>query len=153
MPRTEGVSTTDLVGRMLLMTREHLTPSTAREAKAESSVKEYALGAKNSPYTGVSKFVPTTRKIVEFSANRRDPKVRRLAVVISALTLGSPAKRWSTLTVASICSVCTCARLATHTSCVDVGHIDILKLAKDQGGYLIVGVYDDKVRMRVRVYS
>lgn len=77
VPRTEGVSTTDLVGRMLLMTREHLTPSTARDTKAESSVKEYALGGKNSPYTGVSKFVPTTRKIVEFSANRRDPKVPR----------------------------------------------------------------------------
>lgn len=61
---------------MLLMTREHLTPSTSRDAKQESSVKEYAVGAKNSPYTGVSKFVPTTRKIVEFSANRRDPKVR-----------------------------------------------------------------------------
>lgn len=55
VPRTEGVSTTDIVGRMLLLTKEH-----------HMSVDKGALGAK-------SKFLTSSRLIQLFSANFKSP--------------------------------------------------------------------------------
>ncbi|KAF7272411.1 hypothetical protein GWI33_014798 [Rhynchophorus ferrugineus] len=49
--RTAGVSTTDLVGRMLLLTRNHF--------RQDSSAR--------SPWTGCCQFLPTTQKIIQFS--------------------------------------------------------------------------------------
>ncbi|ESO87128.1 hypothetical protein LOTGIDRAFT_177471 [Lottia gigantea] len=57
--RTQGVSTTDLVGRMLLVTKTH------HQKEADSSSK--------SPWTGCSQFLPTSRKIIQFSEGK-DPK-------------------------------------------------------------------------------
>jgi ethanolamine-phosphate cytidylyltransferase len=57
--RTEGVSTTDLVGRMLLMTKQHLS------AKGSTP---------HSPYTGVSQFLASSKRITEFmGAGTREP--------------------------------------------------------------------------------
>lgn len=49
VPRTEGVSTTDLVGRMLLVSRDHL------KERELNSGSVNAMAA--SPYTRVTKFV------------------------------------------------------------------------------------------------
>nr|XP_020476610.1 ethanolamine-phosphate cytidylyltransferase-like isoform X2 [Monopterus albus] len=54
--RTQGVSTTDLVGRMLLMTKAH-----------HSNIKGH------SPWTGVSQFLQTSQKIIQF-ASGQDPQ-------------------------------------------------------------------------------
>lgn len=60
--RTEGVSTTDIVGRLLTMTKEHHQPDgdTDGETAANLDKKE-------------SKFLPTTRRISQF-ANGTSPK-------------------------------------------------------------------------------
>ncbi len=58
IPRTEGVSTTDIVGRMLLLTKEH-----HMTGKSES---EIVLGSQ-------SKFLTTSRLLQLFSANVRVP--------------------------------------------------------------------------------
>lgn len=88
--RTQGVSTTDLVGRfeefsfngfennddgfrMLLVTKSHHEPddllpdpeNTRRMSLCKESV---------SPWTGASQFLATTNKIIQFS-NGREPKV------------------------------------------------------------------------------
>lgn len=55
IPRTEGVSTTDIVGRMLLMTKEHHFHHSFE-----------VLGSK-------SKFLTTSRMLQLFSANVRSP--------------------------------------------------------------------------------
>jgi ethanolamine-phosphate cytidylyltransferase len=77
-PRTQGVSTTDLVGRMLLMLRTHFLTG-QREYDVEgwekqSQEKELINSLGRSPWTGVSQFIPTTRKIKLFS-EAREPRV------------------------------------------------------------------------------
>ncbi|KAI3378081.1 hypothetical protein SNEBB_009451 [Seison nebaliae] len=57
--RTQGVSTTDIVGRMLLMTRQH------HEQNEEKSVDQTEVFS--SPWTKTCQFLPTTQKIVDFS--------------------------------------------------------------------------------------
>jgi ethanolamine-phosphate cytidylyltransferase len=64
VPRTRGVSTTDLVGRMLLMTKQHHDTGEI-DKKEVGSMSEGKN--KRSPYTGVSKFMTTNQKIVQFS--------------------------------------------------------------------------------------
>jgi len=69
VPRTRGVSTTDLVGRMLLLTKEHhchQIDSQSLDTMSEGKTKR-------SPYTGVSRFSTTSQRIVQFS-NSIEPK-------------------------------------------------------------------------------
>lgn len=66
VPRTVGVSTTELVGRMLLMTRDHHEPQ-AKKAKDDEP-------AKKSPYTAGSKMMPSNHRLVQFSQPIREPK-------------------------------------------------------------------------------
>lgn len=73
--RTEGISTTDVVGRMLLMTRQHFRRGD-KEYNVErkhSSIMGQDKAAK-SPWTGCSQFLPTTKKIIQFSEGT-EPKV------------------------------------------------------------------------------
>lgn len=70
--RTQGVSTTDLVGRMLLLTRDHFRRGD-NEYKMEKDARSASLASDaqaRSPWTGVSQFLPTTRKIQQFSEGK-----------------------------------------------------------------------------------
>nr|KAF6458045.1 phosphate cytidylyltransferase 2, ethanolamine [Rousettus aegyptiacus] len=68
--RTQGVSTTDLVGRMLLVTKAH-----HRGQEMTSECREYAdsfgkcPGGRN-PWTGVSQFLQTSQKIIQFASGK-----------------------------------------------------------------------------------
>jgi ethanolamine-phosphate cytidylyltransferase len=46
IPRTEGISTTDIVGRMLLMTRDHHASSLTVDTPAEVSVLGSGVGGR-----------------------------------------------------------------------------------------------------------
>ncbi|KAJ8953984.1 hypothetical protein NQ314_007177 [Rhamnusium bicolor] len=72
--RTAGVSTTDLVGRMLLLTRNHFKQGQYEYhvTKEHSSTMGQDSSAR-SPYTGCSQFLPTTQKIIQFS-DGKSPK-------------------------------------------------------------------------------
>jgi ethanolamine-phosphate cytidylyltransferase len=113
VPRTPGVSTTDLVGRMLLMTKTHHQQSSPEGSPIERLDLNQVVKQK-SPYTTVSHFLPTTRKIVQFSEGR-EPKPGDKVVYIDGT--------WDLF---------------------HVGHIEVLKAAKELGDYLLVGVHDDK---------
>jgi ethanolamine-phosphate cytidylyltransferase len=120
IPRTVGVSTTDLVGRMLLMTREHHSPYTsdrnANTFASNASILELSEGKnKQSPYTALSKFMPTTRRIVQFSEGR-DPTPDDVVVYIDGAF-----------------------------DLFHIGHIEILRKAREHGTYLLVGVHSDQV--------
>jgi ethanolamine-phosphate cytidylyltransferase len=66
--RTAGISTTDLVGRMLLMTKEH--HQHLEQTDAATPLEQFA----RSPYTvGLNRLLPTTGKLVQFAAGAREP--------------------------------------------------------------------------------
>jgi len=112
--RTAGVSTTDLVGRMLLMTRQHF-----RQGDNEYSVDREpskSMGQDRnarSPWTGCSQFLPTTQKIIQFSDGKSPQPGDKIVYVAGAFDL------------------------------FHVGHLDFLEVAKKEGDYLIVGLHTD----------
>jgi len=110
--RTEGISTTELVGRMLLMTKDHLHKS--KDAAPIATVDSRAL-SHHSPYTAMSHFLPTTRKIVQFSEAKSPKPTDKIVYIDGGFDL------------------------------YHVGHVAAIHQAKSLGDYLIVGVHDDTV--------
>ncbi|KAF2904246.1 hypothetical protein ILUMI_01927 [Ignelater luminosus] len=119
--RTAGVSTTDLVGRMLLLTRQHF-----RQGKFEYDVaKEHSStmgqdSSARSPWTGCSQFLPTTQKIIQFSDGKSPKPGDKIVYVAGAFDL------------------------------FHVGHLDFLEKARQHGDYLIVGLHTDPVVNKYR---
>ena len=77
--RTQGVSTTDLVGRMLLLTRGHQLRGASEYKVERLRTNSESMGqdsSARSPWTGVSQFLPTTQRIIQFSEGK-EPKVIR----------------------------------------------------------------------------
>lgn len=73
--RTAGVSTTDVVGRMLLMTRQHFRRGAQEYEVGREPSSALGLDATaRSPWTGCSQFLPTTCKIIQFSEGK-EPQV------------------------------------------------------------------------------
>ncbi|KAI8353751.1 hypothetical protein B0O80DRAFT_508482 [Mortierella sp. GBAus27b] len=101
--RTQDISTTELVGRMLLMTKDH--------HKRRGSVTASSI---STPDTGISHFLPTSRKIVQFSEGREPTDGQKVVYVDGTFDL-------------------------FHT-----GHIEFLKRAREMGDYLLVGIHDDQ---------
>lgn len=156
--RTEGVSTTDIVGRMLMCSRDNarfaqdrvmLTREFSRGATGENEVhtgqdgfdKAFAQGedgtvnidgaadvpamqktpSKKTPtiktYPGsvrVSRFMPTSRRIVQFSSGKSAPQGGKIVYIDGAFDL------------------------------FHVGHVEILKAARAQGDFLLVGIHTDE---------
>lgn len=120
--RTAGVSTTNLVGRMLLMTKEHfdrapspignLDPDQVSGASSDPSAK--------SPWTCVSHFLPTSQRIVQFSDGKEPNSGDKIIYAPGAFDL------------------------------FHVGLLDFLEAAKKQGDYLIVGLHTDQVVNRYK---
>jgi len=120
--RAEAVSTTDIVGRMILMTKDHLSHHSSSSAIHNVDVKQMDVmrtipcqGQRN-PDTGISHFLPTTRRIVQFALGSKAPsQTDKVVYADGAFDL------------------------------FHVGHIETLRQAKKMGDYLIVGVHDDHV--------
>lgn len=117
--RTAGVSTTDLVGRMLLVTKSH-------HQRDEDSIDSQQVGAisqgpsVHSPWTGVSQFLTTTKKIIQFSEGREPKPGDKIIYVAGAFDL------------------------------FHVGHLDFLEKAAALGDFLIVGIHTDPVVNRYK---
>ncbi|CAG0885736.1 unnamed protein product [Darwinula stevensoni] len=119
-PRTQGVSTTDLVGRMLLMSKDHQMRGCREfevvKKKSKEDVDRFSRdGNPHSPWTGVSQFLPTTRKIIQFSEGKEPKPGDRIVYVAGAFDL------------------------------FHVGHLDFLEKAWQEGNYVIVGIHTDPV--------
>ncbi|XP_071476700.1 ethanolamine-phosphate cytidylyltransferase-like [Diadema antillarum] len=116
--RTAGVSTTNIVGRMLLMTKEHHMGGEKIETEGNVSPKSKTLQAScstmSSPYTGISQFLPTTQKIIQFAEGREPKPGDRIVYCPGAFDL------------------------------FHVGHVDFLEQARKLGNYIIVGLHDDQ---------
>jgi len=115
--RTQGISTTELVGRMLLCSKTHLQPLKTDSRLGAVKSDELAPFSKG---TAISHFLPTSKKIVQFSEGREPKEGDRVVYVNGAFDL------------------------------FHIGHIEFLKRAKAEGDYLLVGVLDDQVVNRVK---
>eukprot|EP01038_Epipyxis_sp_PR26KG_P009607 gene9607-12938_t len=122
IPRTEGISTTDIVGRMLLMTRSHhSSPGIEIDEKQKKSSRSTATdnlasGYASKPFTRKSNFLTTSLMIRFFSAGVQSPKPNDKIVYIAGA--------WDMF---------------------HLGHIRVLEAAKKLGQYLIVGIHNDSV--------
>jgi len=125
IPRTEGVSTTDIVGRMLYMSRDHhdKLPShrnlVSKERKRSNSVSSETsdhLEIRAEPFFRPSQFLTTSRMLRIFSAGARDPpKGAKVVYVDGAFDM------------------------------FHMGHVRTLQKARALGDYLIVGVHNDNL--------
>jgi len=134
--RTAGVSTTDLVGRLLLLSREHLmqsprfTPQTPPGSPQgplilSSNVKDIppliidrpavplVKESKQHYAAGLTNFLPTAWRIAQFSNHRQPSKSDKVVYIDGAFDM------------------------------FHVGHVEILEKAKKLGTFLYVGLHDD----------
>uniref|UniRef100_A0A1B6LVK4 ethanolamine-phosphate cytidylyltransferase n=1 Tax=Graphocephala atropunctata TaxID=36148 RepID=A0A1B6LVK4_9HEMI len=119
--RTAGVSTTDVVGRMLLMTRQHFRRGAQEYEVGREPSSALGLDATaRSPWTGCSQFLPTTQKIIQFSEGKEPKPGDKIVYVAGAFDV------------------------------FHVGHLDFLQQAAAQGDFLIVGLHTDPVVNRYK---
>lgn len=123
--RTEGVSSTDIVGRMLMLVRTNTQFLENKRALAKqfSQMQQDFEYSEDSPAdqssiqkrdTVLSRFMPTSRRLVQFSdGNVADPNAK-IVYIDGAFDL------------------------------FHVGHIEILKKAKQEGDFLLVGLHTDE---------
>ncbi|XP_070596237.1 ethanolamine-phosphate cytidylyltransferase isoform X3 [Erythrolamprus reginae] len=85
--RTQGVSTTDLVGRMLLMTKAHHS-NIAEETDYRKHADNLGKCPKgHSPWTGVSQFLQTSQKIIQFASGKEPQPGDTIIYVAGAFDL------------------------------------------------------------------
>ncbi|XP_052772625.1 ethanolamine-phosphate cytidylyltransferase-like isoform X1 [Mya arenaria] len=124
--RTQGVSTSDIVGRMLLVTKchHHKGDNSSLDKHQTGEISSTAAGFNGSdsfsPWTGVSQFLPTTQKIIQFSEGREPNPGDTIVYCAGAFDL------------------------------FHVGHLDFLEQAAKLGNFLIVGLHTDQVVNRYK---
>uniref|UniRef100_A0A3Q1EVV2 ethanolamine-phosphate cytidylyltransferase n=1 Tax=Acanthochromis polyacanthus TaxID=80966 RepID=A0A3Q1EVV2_9TELE len=113
--RTQGVSTTDVVGRMLLMTKAH--HSNLVSFYYQQHADNFGKGPKgHSPWTGVSQFLQTSQKIIQFASGKEPQPGDTIIYVAGAFDL------------------------------FHIGHVDFLEMVYKQAErpYVIVGLHFDQ---------
>ncbi|XP_062115318.1 ethanolamine-phosphate cytidylyltransferase-like [Humulus lupulus] len=108
--RTEGVSSTDIVGRILSSLRDK------KESEDHSStpLKGDSHKEHQSKAAHLSQFLPTSRRIVQFSNGKGPGPNARVVYIDGAFDL------------------------------FHAGHVEILKSARQLGDFLLVGIHDDQ---------
>ncbi|KAL5543427.1 hypothetical protein UlMin_007211 [Ulmus minor] len=108
--RTEGVSSTDIVGRILSFMRE----KKACEDQNDTSLNGNVHNEVPAKASHLSQFLPTSRRIVQFSNGKGPGPNARVVYIDGAFDL------------------------------FHAGHVEILKSARQLGDFLLVGIHDDQ---------
>eukprot|EP00606_Chrysophyceae_sp_TOSAG23-5_P000795 GSChrysophyteH2.ASY1.ANO1.339.1 assembled CDS len=119
IPRTEGVSTTDIVGRMLLNTRSHHHQEKNTDTAFDTTSTEPSSPDKNLGRVRAesrSNFLTTSHILRQFSMGVQPPEKNARVVYIAG--------DWDMF---------------------HAGHIQAIAAAKAMGDYLIVGVHNDSI--------
>ncbi|KAL9428532.1 hypothetical protein AB3S75_030508 [Citrus x aurantiifolia] len=115
--RTEGVSSTDIVGRMLLCVRERSISDSHNHSSLQrqfSHGHNQKVEERGSGGTRVSHFLPTSRRIVQFSNGKGPGPDARIIYIDGAFDL------------------------------FHAGHVEILRIARGLGDFLLVGIHNDQ---------
>ena len=156
IPRTEGVSTTEIVGRMLLLTTDHHEgPHTAKGTEADLIVN----AGETSPL--VSSIVAKADKVPPQPLDAAAPAALAAASSPSRHADRSFVRESKFLTTSRMlrlfASGCTAPPPGARVVYVDggwdmfhAGHVDFLRRARELGDFLIVGVHNDVVTNRHR---
>lgn len=128
LKRTEGVSTSDYLGRMLRLTKAHHNKNTiVDDADDDEEVGEDLDGARyqciqqdtgvnSNSFLRTTTLFPTTHRFVQFSQpHKTPPKGAKIVYIDGAWDL------------------------------FHAGHVDLLKAVRQYGDFVIVGVYTDHV--------
>uniref|UniRef100_A0AC35U7B2 Ethanolamine-phosphate cytidylyltransferase n=1 Tax=Rhabditophanes sp. KR3021 TaxID=114890 RepID=A0AC35U7B2_9BILA len=114
--RTAGVSTTDLVGRMLLLTKSHHSATHNMLEQHTERARTLSTGScASSPWTRVSRFLPSTQVLMQFADGIPPKPNDRIVYVSGAFDL------------------------------FHIGHLCFLEEARKLGDYLVVGIFEDGV--------
>ncbi|KAL0338783.1 UNVERIFIED_CONTAM: Ethanolamine-phosphate cytidylyltransferase [Sesamum angustifolium] len=119
--RTEGVSSTDIVGRILSCMKDAKSDKLFSESSGEVDNLNNTQSSKSQVNGGhISHFLPTSRRIVQFSNGKGPGPNSRVVYIDGAFDL------------------------------FHAGHVEILKSAKQLGDFLLVGIYADHTVSEVR---
>ncbi|KAL0346871.1 UNVERIFIED_CONTAM: Ethanolamine-phosphate cytidylyltransferase [Sesamum calycinum] len=119
--RTEGVSSTDIVGRILSCMKDAKSDKLFSESSGEVDNLNYRQSSKSQVNGGhISHFLPTSRRIVQFSNGKGPGPNSRVVYIDGAFDL------------------------------FHAGHVEILKSAKQLGDFLLVGIYADHTVSELR---
>lgn len=113
--RTEGVSSTDIVGRILTVRDKSVTKDSD-----DSTSQEEPSGVKKPKVGHLSHFLPTSRRIVQFSNGKGPGPNARVVYIDGAFDL------------------------------FHAGHVEILRAARQLGDFLLVGIYTDQTVSEIR---
>ena len=156
--RTEGASTTDIVGRMLLMTRDHHLPAPAIVDARDAELRSSTFASQSVPAStlALSAPLPSSSPITHSpipSAAREDAGVRALLAKLphSQHLFLPTARRITQFSEGRVPKpgdrvVYVCGSWDLFNS----GHIAALVEARDMGDFLLVGVHDDATVNRLR---
>ena len=120
IPRTEGVSTTEIIGRMLIMTKDHhMTDETPEKRPRSNTGLQLTTAFPTSEDKGFhrkSKFLTTSRMLFEFSHPIKTVKPNMKVVYVAG--------GWDMF---------------------HAGHVAMLREARKLGDFLLVGIYNDGI--------
>merc|ERR1712062_112138 len=122
--RTQGVSTTDLVGRILLATKQHHRKNSVdvdnEQVTNLASPRNSNRSKSSSPWTGVSKFLQTSQKIALFQSGQEAKPDDVVVYIAGAYDL------------------------------FHIGHLRFIKECYKLGTYVVVGLHTDEEVNRYR---
>lgn len=138
IPRTEGISTTDIVGRMLLMSQSHHTSSsTSKDDGADAS-----SGPGRARSDSIDRLVSVQRREGDVLCDRKSNFLTTSRVI---RLFGAGVKTPS--------ATDRVVYLSGSWDMFHAGHVRLLELARSFGTHVIVGVHNDAVVNQIRGYN